>query len=96
LLNTMERARRTRWTANPAPEPYSTYYANHKPPGLEWIVQSTDGKLNVVPAEAGGLMRRSEYQGQIEQLKAVSQKKASSICWQVYGDAEDEGRRWSP
>jgi hypothetical protein len=31
-------------------------------------------------------MRRSEYQGDTEQLKAVSQKKASAICWQVYGD----------
>ena len=31
-------------------------------------------------------MRRSDYQGQIEQLKAVSQKKSSSICWEVYGD----------
>jgi hypothetical protein len=68
------------------PEPYSIYHANHRPRRLEWIIQGTDSKLYVVPAEAGGWMRRSEYQGQVEQLKAVSQKKACSICWKVYGD----------
>lgn len=41
-------------TPGPEPEPYSIYYVNHKPPRLEWIIQGTDGKLYLVPGEAGG------------------------------------------
>jgi hypothetical protein len=79
---------RSSWS-EATPEPYSIYYVIQKPPQphrLEWIIQGTDSKLYVVPAYAGGWMLRSEYQGQVEQLTAVSQKKASSICWTVYGD----------
>ena len=36
------------------PKPYNIYYANHKLPRLEWIIQGTDRKLYIVPAEAGG------------------------------------------
>jgi hypothetical protein len=31
-------------------------------------------------------MLRSEYQGQIEKLRAISQDEARSVCWTVYGD----------
>jgi hypothetical protein len=71
------------------PELYGVYYSDDRHPQLEqteWIIKGTDGKLYVVPSEPGGWMRRSEYEGQIEKLKALSQKKARSICWTVYGD----------
>jgi len=41
-------------TPEPEPEPYTIYYANHKPPRRDWIIQGTDGKLYLVPGEAGG------------------------------------------
>jgi hypothetical protein len=31
-------------------------------------------------------MQRLEYEGQIENLKVVSQVKARILCWTVYGD----------
>ena len=68
------------------PEPYRVYHANDAPLQLEWIIEGTDSNLYVVPADPGGWLRRSEYQGQTEKLKAVSQEKARSICWSVYGD----------
>ena len=69
-----------------APELYGVYCANNEPPQPEWIIEGTDRNLYVVPAEPGGWMRRSEYQGQTEKLKAISQEQARSICWSVYGD----------
>lgn len=68
------------------PEPYSVYQASDDESQSEWIIEGTDGQLYVVPAEPGGWMRRSEYEGQREKLKAVSQEEARSICWSVYGD----------
>ena len=68
------------------PELYRVYCTYGKLPQLEWIIEGTDSNLYVVPAEPGGWLRRSEYQGQIEKLKVVSQKKAHSICWTMYGD----------
>jgi hypothetical protein len=41
-------------TPMPTREPYSIYYASHNLPRLEWIIQGTDRKLYIVPAEAGG------------------------------------------
>jgi hypothetical protein len=70
----------------PTPKLYSAYYASDKPLQLEWIIEGTDSKLYLVPAEPGGWMRRSEYQGQSDKLREVSQKKARHICWTVYGD----------
>ena len=67
-------------------ELYRVYRAYGKLPQLEWIIEGSDSNLYVVPAEPGGWLRRFEYQGQIEKLKEVSQKKARSICWTVYGD----------
>jgi hypothetical protein len=70
----------------PTPEPYEVYLAKNESVEFEWIINGTDSKLYLVPAEPGGWLRRCDYQGQIEKLKAVSQKKARSICWTVYGD----------
>lgn len=68
------------------PRGYSVYHSNDEPGRFAWIVEGTDGSLYRVPAEPGGWLRRSDYHGQIEKLKVVSQKKARSICWRVYGD----------
>jgi hypothetical protein len=68
------------------PESYRVYYATDEPLQLEWIIEGTDGKLYVVPAEPGGWLRRSEYQGPLGKLKAVPQEEARYICWTVYGD----------
>ena len=62
------------------------YYSDNSPLLANWIAEGTDGCLYVVPAEPGGWLRRSDYQGQIERLKAISQEEARSICWTVYGD----------
>ena len=70
----------------PTPAVYNVSSANDEPPQLEWIIEGTDGNLYMVPAEPGGWLRRSDYQGQIERLKAISQEEARSICWTVYGD----------
>jgi len=56
----------------PAPRLYSAYYASDKPRQLAWIIEETSNKLYSVPGEPGGWMRRSEYQGQSENLRAVS------------------------
>jgi hypothetical protein len=72
--------------SEPTSAVYNVSSANDEPPRLEWIIEGTDSNLYVVPAEPGGWMRRSEYEGQIEKLKAVSQEEARSICWTVYGD----------
>jgi hypothetical protein len=50
------------------------------------MMQGTDGNLYVVPAEPGGWMRRSPYEGQLETLRTLSQEEARSVCWIVYGD----------
>jgi hypothetical protein len=68
------------------PDLYGVHWANHELPQIEWIIEGTDNILYVVPAEPGGWLRRSEYQGQMEKLKAVSQEEARSICWMMYGD----------
>lgn len=65
---------------------YRVYYATDKPLPLEWIIEGTDSKLYVVPAEPGGWLQRSEYQGTLEELKAASQEEARYICWVAYGD----------
>ena len=70
----------------PEPALYSVYSANDEPVQLQWIIEGTDGNLYLVPAEPGGWLRRSEYQGHIEKRRAVSQEEARSICWTVYGD----------
>ena len=72
--------------SEPTPALYSVYRANDEPLQLEWIIEGTDGNLYVVSAEPGGWLRRTEYQGQIEKRRAVSQEEARSICWTVYGD----------
>ena len=36
------------------PELYEVYRANDERPELEWVIQGTDGKLYLVPAEPGG------------------------------------------
>ena len=68
------------------PEPYRVYHAIDAQLQPEWIIEGTDSNLYVVPADPGGWLQRSEYQGQIENLEAVSQEKARSICWSMYGD----------
>ena len=72
--------------SEPTPAVYNVSSANDEPPQLEWIIEGTDGNLYTVPADPGGWLRRSEYQGQVEKRKAISQEDARSICWTVYGD----------
>ena len=71
------------------PELYGVYRPNDSSPQLEqteWVIRGTDGKLYSVPSESGGWLRHAEYHGRIEELTAVSQEEARSICWTVYGD----------
>ena len=72
----------------PTSEFYRVYPVSDQPLQMqsEWIIEGKDGTLYVVPAEPGGWMRRSEYARQAEQLQAVSQEEARSICWTLYGD----------
>ena len=52
---------------------------------LNWIVEGADGSLYVVPAEAGGWWKRSQYGGLNEKLEAVSPEKARTILHLVAG-----------
>jgi hypothetical protein len=67
-------------------EAYEVYRVSDESPEVQWIMQGTDGKLYVVPAEPGGWMLRSEFGGRIERLQVLSQEEARSVCWTVYGD----------
>ena len=71
---------------DPTPEPFRVYLSKNDILEFDWIIKGTDNKLYLVPAEPGGWLRRTEYMGQVDDLKAVSQRKARSICWTVYGD----------
>lgn len=66
--------------------PRRVYYADKKPLMLNWVAEGTDGELYLVPAEAGGWLRRATYEGPCEELVAVSPQKAHAITWYVYGD----------
>lgn len=62
------------------------YYANHATFMADWIAEGTDGNLYTVPAEPGGWLRRTPYEGQSHALTPVCAQKASTIVWFVYGD----------
>ena len=66
--------------------PRRLFYPDRQPIQLNWIAEGTDGKLYVVPAEAGGWLRRSDYRGPGDGLSPVSLEKARTIAWYVYGD----------
>ena len=55
---------------------------------LEWVIVATDGTLNRVPAEAGGWLRRSRYEGCLEVLTPVSARKAEYVIWLTYADTD--------
>ncbi len=62
------------------------YYMEQKPFVDTWIAEGTDGILYLVPAEPGGWLHRDTCQRCKEQLVPVSQTKAITIKWFVYGD----------
>ena len=66
--------------------PRRIYYSDTKPIMINWVAEGTDGELYLVPAEAGGWLRRATYEGPCEGLVAVSPQKAHTITWYVYGD----------
>jgi hypothetical protein len=53
---------------------------------MTWVAEGTDGELYLVPAEAGGWLRRSAYNGPREGLAPISPERARTIMWFVYGD----------
>ncbi|HEY0071897.1 MAG TPA: hypothetical protein VGE04_18200 [Chloroflexia bacterium] len=55
---------------------------------LEWVILATDGTLNRVPAEAGGWLRRSRYEGCLDVLTPVSAQKAEYVIWLTYADTD--------
>jgi hypothetical protein len=55
---------------------------------LEWVILATDGTLNRVPAEAGGWLRRSRYEGCLDVLTPVSAPKAEYVIWLTYADTD--------
>jgi hypothetical protein len=69
----------------PKTEP-KLYYADDGSFLVNWIAEGTDGNLYLVPAEAGGWLRRAGYEGPSEALAPVCAEKARTIIWFVYGD----------
>jgi hypothetical protein len=55
---------------------------------LEWVIVGTDGTLNRVPAEPGGWLRRSQYDGCLDVLTPVSAQRAEYIIWLTYADTD--------
>lgn len=62
------------------------YYAEDVPFIMNWVAEGTDGRLYVVPAQPGGWLQRDDFKGCPDELVPVSQPKASTIAWFVYGD----------
>jgi hypothetical protein len=62
------------------------YYIEDRSYTHNWIAEGTDGNLYLVPAEAGGWLRRSEYRGLSDQLEPVAFSTATTVAWYVYGD----------
>ena len=58
---------------------------------LQWIIEGTDGKLYMVRSELGGWLRRTPYEGSLDEMKLVSSEKAKSIMWLTYADMADDG-----
>ncbi len=62
--------------------------ADGTPLYLEWVIVGTDGTLNRMPAEAGGWLRRSAYEGCLEVLTPVPAEKAEYIVWLTFADTD--------
>lgn len=68
------------------------YMGNNVPLYLEWIIEGGDSELYLVPAEAGGWLRRAGYSGQRSQLRPVSLQKAQTIIRFVCAELETPAR----
>ncbi len=61
------------------------YVEGSTPLYLNWIVEGADGSLYMVPAEAGGWWKRSQYDRLNEKLEGVTPEKARTILHLVAG-----------
>jgi hypothetical protein len=85
MMVTLEVEIETEAETLPETEP-KVYYADDRSLLASWIAEGTDGNFYLVPAEAGGWLRRADYKGPYEELAPVCPEKARRIMWFAYGD----------
>jgi hypothetical protein len=62
------------------------FYLDSTGPVTDLVAVGTDGSLYLVPAEPGGWLKRSRYDGQKTDLTRVSSTKAAFLTKYLYGD----------